>query len=88
MGFAILDRSTSGVAAHDDGLRRGEFCAAVLTRSEFTFLHLLSPILGIGPVKIPAETLKQRTILFKLIDVACNWFHLFRENHFYLKGAN
>ena len=79
MGFAILDRSTSGVAAHDDGLRRGEFCAAVLIRSEFTFLHLLSPILGIGPVKIPAETLKQRTILFKLIDVVRKSVSISRE---------
>jgi hypothetical protein len=42
--------------------------------SEFVFLHHLSPILGIAMVKNPAETLKQRTILFKLIDIACNWF--------------
>jgi hypothetical protein len=33
---------------------------------EFLFLHHLSPILGIAIMKIPAETLKLRTILFKL----------------------
>ena len=31
-------------------------------------LHHLSPILGIAIVEIPAETLKQKTILFKLVD--------------------
>jgi hypothetical protein len=38
------------------------------------FLHHLSPILGIAIVKIPAETLKQRTILFKLILMLVNLF--------------
>jgi hypothetical protein len=33
-------------------------------------------------VKIPAETLKQKTILFKLIDIARIGFHLLRETIF------
>src|SRR4029077_8004108 len=39
-------------------------------------------------MKIPAETLKRRTILFKLIDSACIGLHLLRKNYFYLKGVN
>ena len=45
-------------------------------------MHHLSPILGITLVKFPAKTLKERTILFKLIDVARNRFTSVRENHF------
>jgi hypothetical protein len=39
-------------------------------------------------VKIPAETLKQKTILFKLIDVVAIGFHLLRELNSTSKGAN
>jgi hypothetical protein len=41
---------------------------------KFIFLHPFSPIPGIAIVKIPAETLKQKTILFKLILMLVNLF--------------
>jgi hypothetical protein len=44
-----------------------------ITRGKYFCLRrIVAPILGIAIVKIPAETLKQRTILFKLILMLVN----------------
>lgn len=50
-------------------------------------VHLLSPILGIAGANFAAKSLKQRTILFKLIDIAVMVPICLEKIIFSMKGA-
>jgi hypothetical protein len=66
--FPMFLRFLSSVFQRFCSLRLSLFVVLIRANSESFFPHHLSPILGIAIVKIPAETLKQKTILFKLMD--------------------